>query len=367
MPMIKRIERQEGTRWQVYGRRRGKKVYVATCVSKKEAEAKERDFQVTQDKIASGELPADVDPKRTIRVAGEAWLKDLEKRGSRSAEVNRDLLEHQVYPWLGDRPVADIRKKEINDWRDACVQKYAASTVNTAIGCLSGAFSAWIERDWCRANPCHGVKRLEVKERAYNWIRTVPEIECLLRACFDEMRDMVAVAIGTGMRIDEILHLQWVDVDFDRRMITVQRGRKGTPKRGMRHVPILDSVLPVLKARALQRGGSRLVFPSPRGGVRTKAPIGVALKSALKRAELDTAIRFHDLRHTFASHWVMNGGDIFRLSKVLGHSSVVITQRTYAHLAPEVWSQDYARVTFSLPAEAKVIRFPGETRRETRP
>jgi len=56
---------------------------------------------------------------------------------------------------------------------------------------------------------------------------------------------------------------------------------------------------------------------------------------------------------------VLDGGDIFRfrLSKVLGHHSVVIMQRFYAHLAPEAWEQDYHRVSFKIPAEAAIYRF----------
>jgi hypothetical protein len=91
--------------------------------------------------------------------------------------------------------------------------------------------------------------------------------------------------------------------------------------------------------------------------------VRVPFKQALERAGLDTVLRFHDLRHTFASHWVLDGGDIFRLSKILGHSSVVITQRTYAHLAPEAWQQDYHRVTFVVPSEE--VEY-GRTKRKTR-
>src|SRR5262249_53904958 len=54
-------------------------------------------------------------------------------------------------------------------------------------------------------------------------------------------------------------------------------------------------------------------------------------------------IRFHDLRHTFASHWVMRGGDLFKLQKILGHKSIMMTQR-YAHLAPDAFKEDYARL-----------------------
>ena len=70
---------------------------------------------------------------------------------------------------------------------------------------------------------------------------------------------------------------------------------------------------------------------------------------------MDTKLRWHDLRHTAASWWVLGGGDIFRLSKLMGHSNVKITQQTYAHLAPEAWQQDYARLAFHVPSEpAKV-------------
>lgn len=77
-------------------------------------------------------------------------------------------------------------------------------------------------------------------------------------------------------------------------------------------------------------------------------------KQAAKRAGLPDALRFHDLRHTFASHWVLDGGDIFRLSKILGHANVTITQKVYAHLAPEAWEQDYHRVSFVVPDSGAV-------------
>ena len=77
-------------------------------------------------------------------------------------------------------------------------------------------------------------------------------------------------------------------------------------------------------------------------------------KQAVARAGFSKALRFHDLRHMFASHWVLDGGDIFRLSKILGHSSVVVTQKVYAHLAPEAWEHDYRRVAFVVPHEGAV-------------
>jgi integrase/recombinase XerD len=238
--------------------------------------------------------------------------------------------------------------------RPSAAAKFAPATVNGTLTCLSSAFSYFVKRQWLASNPCRGVEIVENPDRAYEWIRTRDEMTRLLLACAGELRDMIAIALGTGLRFDEMLHLQWADVDLQRRLLTVHRGRQGTVKSGkLRHVPILDSVLGVLKARGLQGGGAVLVFPGAKGAVRVRSKQGVhkIYKLALKRAQLDTRLRWHDLRHTFASHWMMDGGCIFQLSKILGHSTVRITEQRYAHLAPEVFEQDYGRVAFHVPSE----------------
>jgi integrase/recombinase XerD len=353
--MIRKIERADGVRWQVYGRRAGKQVYVGTFDSKKEAQEKDEDHRTTQRKVKRGELPEQHDTRKTLKDAIDEWLAWLKKGGARSHRAYSEFVKYQIEPNLGTAMIASLTKRHIAKWRDDL--EYAPTTVNAALGCLSSAFTWFVdERGWLPANPCAGVAQAEVPDRAYNWIKTRGELERLLLACSDELRDMVAVSVGTAIRIDEMLHLQWDDVDLENRLICVQRGRQGTPKGGrIRHVPILDSVLSVLKKRALRRGGSVLVFPGRKGAVRAKTPVQVAFKQALHRAQLDTTIRYHDLRHTAASWWVLSGGDIFRLSKLMGHRSVKVTQDTYAHLAPEAWTQDYARIAFHVPSEPAKI------------
>jgi len=63
----------------------------------------------------------------------------------------------------------------------------------------------------------------------------------------------------------------------------------------------------------------------------------------------------HDLRHTFAGLFLASGGDIFKLSKILGHSSVAITQQVYAHLHPSAFAEDYSRVSFAMPEKAGAV------------
>lgn len=252
----------------------------------------------------SSSHPAEVSARHASKTISqhaniEAWRTPKRVGGkSRSHGTYGEFLKYQVLPDLGSAAVARITKARIMSWRDQAATKYAPTTVNSALVCLSSAFGYFIDRGWVPSNPCLGVSRIEVQERAYKWIKTRGELEKLLMVCPDELRDMIVVAIATGMRIDEQLHLHWTDVDLERRLITVQRGEQGTVKGGrIRHVPILDVVLDTLKARALKRNGAVLLFPGKAGKVRDKPSVRRGLRAALKRAGLDEKVRWHDLRH----------------------------------------------------------------------
>ena len=349
--MIRRIERAEGSRFQVYAQRDGKKVYVGTFDSKREAVAAEEDYKSQQRAIDRGELPPDIDDKRTLREAMHEWLAALAQRGSRSLDQYRIRANVYILPTLGDVPLVRLTRSHVMRWRDEMATRFAPATVNGTLVCLQSSCSEFVDRGWIAASPARGVPQIESPDRDYHWIRTREEITKLLVECPRGIREIATVALGTGMRLDELLHVHWSDLDFTHRLITVQRGKHGTTKTSkLRRVPIVDSILPLLRELALQRDGAVLVFPGKAGKPRTKVGVRVPFKQAAARAQLSDKLRFHDLRHTFASHWVANGGDIFRLSKVLGHSSVVQTEKTYAHLSPDAFEQDFDRVSFVVPA-----------------
>jgi integrase len=268
-------------------------------------------------------------------------------------------MDCYILPALRTLPLSRVTTARVEEWRDELATKLAAATVNAALSCLQSAFTYFVEkRRWVDKNPCSRVERIEGRDRDYLWIQTVEEINQLLLNVPGDVRDIVALMLGSGIRVDEALCLEHGDVDLEKRLITVQHGSQGTTKNGkVRRVPILDAVLPMLRQRGIQRGGARLLFPGKEGKRRAPQAVRRAFKRAAKRAGLNTKLRLYDCRHTFASHWVMNGGDIFALAKVLGHSSVIITERFYAHLRPDHWVGDYARVRFHVPAEAPVYEF----------
>ena len=167
------------------------------------------------------------------------------------------------------------------------------------------------------------------------------------------------------MRAGELAGLRWDDVNFETRLITVQRSFDGPTKAGdVRYVPLLDVLLPVLRQWRLRSPG-QLVFPNERGGMHCESARvfqeifhrvldTAGFPKVEKNGKLRRYIVFHDLRHTFASHWVMGGGDVFKLQKILGHKDIKMTMR-YAHLAPAAYAADFGRLGFEPPRAGDVV------------
>jgi len=167
------------------------------------------------------------------------------------------------------------------------------------------------------------------------------QIRALLEATPNQKhRTLFLTAIMTGARLGEILGLRWSDVDFEKKQIHIRRTfnheRFFTPKTkgSIRSIDLAPMMVLELRKWKLVSGGNndKLVFPSEVG-----SPIGPQnltrryFKPALKVAGLPE-IRFHDLRHTYASLLIEQGENIKYISSQLGHASTTITLDVYSHL-----------------------------------
>jgi integrase len=179
------------------------------------------------------------------------------------------------------------------------------------------------------------------------------EIERLLAVCPPRDRLMIATVLYTGLRISEMLGLIWEDIDFAAGVIHVRaqlsRAHRGMPARrvppktasSVRDVPLVPQLARLLAAH---KQASRFiasgdwVFATARGtphGHRNVARRSLGRAVALARLNADgwPPLRFHDLRHTFASHLIIDLGlDVAQVSRILGHARVTITLDIYTHL-----------------------------------
>lgn len=150
---------------------------------------------------------------------------------------------------------------------------------------------------------------------------------------------IIQVALNTGMRKAEIQHLTWDKVDLKRKIITIADEGSFRPKnRRVRHIPINSQAEAALAA--LERKG-RYVFGVVDGSRPFWLNFDKQFRKILERAKIKD-FRFHDLRHTFASHLVMNGADLATVQALLGHSDIRTTM-IYAHL-----SQDHKKKAIDL-------------------
>jgi integrase len=122
-------------------------------------------------------------------------------------------------------------------------------------------------------------------------------------------------------------------------MLTVRHSYDGTTKSSKhRTVPVPAELAVILKAyKVADPWKGTLCFPNDEGEMYSRnAKLEGVLRSALASVGLPR-IRVHDLRHVFASHFVMGGGDIFTLQRILGHSTPQLTSDTYAHTSAPGW------------------------------
>ena len=158
--------------------------------------------------------------------------------------------------------------------------------------------------------------------------------------------------LATGLRRGELLGLKWEDIDLDRGNLRVKRQIARIDgeiveaplktKNAYRTLPLAEDTVDVLQQQKKKVGSSPWVFPSPTGGPISPDSVLHMLHRVLKRAGLPR-VRFHDLRHTFATMALQNGVDIKTVSSMLGHYDAGFTLRTYTHATRQ--KQDEAAAT----------------------
>jgi len=150
-----------------------------------------------------------------------------------------------------------------------------------------------------------------------------------LNRTFYRLRLLVLIALTTGMRIAEIFGLRWPDVMHGEGLIAVRAKLKGGK---MRYVPMTPELASELRRVPAVIAEDRIFPPKP-GATGERQRVEGSFEDLLERAGIED-FRFHDLRHTFASWYMMNGGDLYELAKILGHSNIKMTER-YAKLAKQ--------------------------------
>jgi integrase len=280
-----------------------------------------------QDELAAGviEAPADM----TLEALAERYLAHKANGKKRSLRDDTRILKRRIIPAFGKSLSARALSTErIAQYEEKRLGQVSAYTVANELGVLRHMLR--LARKWGIIRHVPEIELPRKPEHRQRYL-DLNEIQRLMAACTvsknPHLAAIVTIAINTGMRKAEIMGLEWERVDLSTSRITLYQTKNGKA----RGVPINRAVYEALVAiqpdAALRHGW---VFTTR--NARAWGQIRTAFAKACERAGLK-GFRFHDLRHTCASHMVMRGRSLQEVKEVLGHSDLKLTLR-YAHLSP---------------------------------
>lgn len=345
-------------------------------------------------------------PKKRVesRGAGERWLREKQAERERGIQVRarmptlEEVLKsylddiqssvkkttHEAYvgsftryirPRLGDVRLNDLTPQRIRRWLSELVAEQAAHTARNAFRVLRSALRTAVNDRIIAHNPTDGIKAPSGHQKQAQ-VLSLEEVQRFLRtAAGDRLYPLYYLLTTTGMREGEILGLRWSSVVTEgKTSITVKeqvqiiagKPQFTSPKSAgsKREIPIDAEICNLLRQHRAtieeerQAAGEKwndhdLVFPTRVGTPMRPQNLLRQFRAALRRAELPERVRIHDLRHTAGSLMLAAGATLTDVSKILGHSSVTVTARIYAHSYTENQRRAVSNLTEALKREGE--------------
>ena len=340
--------------------------------------------KITHDVEAEGVgLPVERAPVPMLAKLADAWL-ERRKKTHRSHRYDRSRWNNHCKPAFGKYTPDEVDAAKLRSFIEArLAKKLSAGTVCLLIRLLSTLYTDLVERGLATDNPIRKLPRSTRRlYRSTHDSQQTPFLENLaqVRAVFlilpEPFNVMFAIGTFLGLRPGEILGLGWSDVDFRTLRIRVhqqvQEGKLGPLKDDeSRTVMIGKRLLPILTQWKLKTGGNGQLFKPkhPTRGGRKGSPsafirpqtLHKALKKALESCKLTKEGRdwYTCTRHTYGSLFVLAGGSMEHLAKLMGHSSVTITERHYCHLRVDLFRvEDYDLFDVDLSPAGEVVPLP---------
>ena len=330
----------------------GKQVFK-NVLGKTQAEVKEKLKKALEE---CGRIDFTKTGQYTVGTWMDTWYENVAKIKVRASshQTYKGYIDNHIKPNIGNIPLEKLTTMDLQKLYRKLLMKgrverieskeqpkgLSAKTVRNIHQVISSAMDLAVAQKIIIENPTDacGLPKVEHRE-----MQTIPAEQ--LQAFLQEAKttgvyEMYYIELATGLRRGELLGLKWQDIDWNNGIIKVRRQVARvdgeiveTPlktKNSYRAVTISQQAIEVLKTQKAKTD-DEYVFPSPNGGPISPDSVNNMLKRVLARAGIQK-VRFHDLRHTFATIALQNGVDIKTVSGILGHFSAGFTLDTYAHV-----------------------------------
>jgi integrase len=312
--------------------------------------AKEKDGQFRRE-VREGKFQQRA-KRISFRTFSEKYLDFCRLNLKPKSAKRRELSTNTLMPYFGDSLLGKINPFMAEQFKKARRETgVKPATINRDIDCLKNILYKAVEWEYLAYNPLAGKKMKRLKEdNEVMWVLSDEEERKLLESCERSpqrgtkknrffakyLRNLVELALNTGLREGELFNMQKTDVLLNERYIRVT----DTKNMECRSVPINDTSKAILERR-LQDSRSEYVFCNSKGKkltVLTNAFWYAVKEAGLTRIDAKTGkpirFRFHDLRHNFGSRLGMAGKDLKTIMEIMGHKSTKVAMR-YQHPTPE--------------------------------
>ncbi len=289
------------------------------------------------------------------------WSKDHKKSWASDVSRMNTIAEHFGSARLCDISPIDIERFKMERRKSITRtgKPRSQSSVNRELQLLRHVFSLALRDGVIRTHPFKGKVKLLREDNKVERFLSEDEERRLLAACtgrYEHLRPIIVTALYSDMRRGELFNLKWPDINFQTSKIHVRESKSGKPR--FVHMParVSDELRRLLPSAA----NSEFVFGNPLTGER-RTDLKHGFASLCKTARIEN-LRFHDLRHTFATRLAAESGNLAEVANVLGHSQIKTTMR-YAHALPNRVAEAIDRMA---SPRAEVVSIEREVAEATR-
>jgi integrase len=315
-----------------------------------QAQAKARELMVGRANKAAGKTGP-----ITVQAAVDAYIEFLEAK-RKSADFSRYAADAFILPVLGETEIERLTKDQIESWhhdlakagarirvKKGDTQRYKEiadpeehqrrrkSSANRILTVLKAALNRiWRDRKvltdaaWRAVEPFKGVDAARVR------YLELAEATRLLNASDQDFRRLARGALETGARYGELIRLKVTDFSHNSGTVAIRKSKSSKS----RHIHLTEDGVAFFRSITAGLAGTAFLFLKDNGEPWKKDHQKDPMREACARAKVDPPMGFHGLRHTWASHAVMNGVPLMVVAKNMGHSDTRMVEKHYGHLAP---------------------------------
>lgn len=275
------------------------------------------------------------------------WLESTVKPTvkERTYEMYDRIVRRQIAPRLGAYDLGELTPTVLQNFTAELTEKYAANTVNGVVAVLQNSLERACRIGLSQRQFAGSIKRPKTAEKQVECfsVREQKEIEAYILQSRKDKLFGILLCLYTGLRIGELLALEWSDVDLDKALLSVTKASRDcwqngkyvkktdTPKTATsnRVIPLPKQLLGALKA-VRKRSKSNMLICGKGGAELSVRSYQRTFELLLKKLKIPHK-GFHALRHTFATRALECGMDVKTLSEILGHKNPTVTLNRYTH------------------------------------